>query len=106
MNPFVLFSRITRKLATTHPYLQVGWYLSSPSLEYKGRAFACFQDGYLNVKYNDEHELAILGVKASQKSGRIFNIQEGRWIQVPFYYHTDWEKLTELALSKAKEDYG
>lgn len=105
MSPVVLFYQITRKLATLHPYLEKSSLLSSPSLEYKGRAFACCKDGLLTIKIKNREQLESLGVRSNAPNGSMLNYN-GKWIQIPYYYHMDWEALTAIALHDAQEELG
>lgn len=107
MSPFVLFTQIAHRLSKLYPDLETSRYLSAPSLEYKGRTFACCSsEGWLSIKLDDETDLAQWGVKSQKSDGVAFNFNHGKWIQVPFYFHLDWENITQLAYDKAKEEYG
>jgi hypothetical protein len=106
MSALVLFSQITRKLSTLYPYLDKSSLLSAPSLEYKGRAFACCRDGLLTIKINDRQRLELLGVKSNHSNGTILSRKNGKWVQIPYYYHMDWETLTEIALEDAVAEFG
>lgn len=106
MSPLVLFAQITRKLSTLYPFLDQSSLLSSPSLEYKGRAFACCKDGLLTLKINDRQQLKLLGVRPNHQNTTLLCRQDGRWIQIPYYYHMDWETLTQMALEDAVAEFG
>jgi hypothetical protein len=106
MSPLVLFSQITRKLSTLYPNLDKSSLLSAPSLEYKGRAFACCKDGLLTIKISNKQQLENLGVRSNHSNGVFFSRQNGKWVQIPYYYHMDWETLTELALEDAVAEFG
>jgi hypothetical protein len=106
MSPLVLFAQITRKLSALYPFLDQSSLLSSPSLEYKGRAFACCKDGLLTLKISDRQQLDLLGVRANHGNGTLLSRHNGKWIQIPYYYHMDWETLTQIALEDAVAEFG
>jgi hypothetical protein len=105
MSPLALFFSILQNLEKKHMHLACGSMLSAPAIEYKGRAFAvCCQDGIL-VKLQDPAVFSDRGIRVAQeyrpfKTGVVL----GSWRQVPYYYHSDWADLAELALAALRSE--
>lgn len=107
MSPLALFFSIMHNLEKRHTHLAFGSMLSAPALEYKGRAFAvCCRDQML-VKIHDPEVFNDLGIRATSEY-RPFNngVVLKSWRQVPYYYHSDWADLAELALVALREEIG
>jgi len=105
MSPLTLFFSILHNLEQKHTHLAQGSLLSAPAIEYKGRAFAvCCHDRML-VKLHDPDVFQDRGIRAVSEY-RPFNtgIVLGAWRQVPYYYHSDWADLVELALASIREE--
>lgn len=105
MSPLALFFSILQNLEKTQPHLARGSMLSAPAIEYKGRAFAvCCQDKML-VKIHDPSVFLDRGIRAVSEF-RPFNngMTLGNWRLVPFYYHSDWADLAELALADLRQE--
>lgn len=105
MSPLALFFSILRNLEKKHTHLAQGLVLSAPAIEYKGRAFVvCCQDQML-VKLQDPAVFSNLGIRAFSEyhpfnSGMALDT----WRQVPYYYHSDWQDLAELALAAIRQE--
>ena len=107
MSPLALFFSIMHSLEKRHTHLAFGSMLSAPALEYKGRAFAvCCQDKML-VKIHDPEVFSNMGIRAASEY-RPFNngIVLKSWRQIPYYYHSDWPDLAELALVALRDEIG
>jgi hypothetical protein len=105
MSPLTLFFSILHNLEQKHTHLAQGSLLSAPAIEYKGRAFAvCCKDRML-LKLHDHAVFNDRGIRTVPEY-RPFNsgivLDAGR--QVPFYYHSDWAELVELALASIREE--
>ena len=100
MSPLALFFSILHSLEKKHTHLAEGSMLSAPAIEYKGRAIAvCHRDGML-IKLHDPTIFNERGIRAVSEC-RPFNTGMSlvAWRQVPYYYHSDWADLVELALA-------
>lgn len=107
MSPLTLFFNIMHHLEKTHTHLARGSMLSAPALEYKGRAFAVCCKDWMLVKLQDPGVFSDRGIHAAPEY-RPFNngIVLKSWRQVPYYYHSDWADLAELALDALQEEIG
>ncbi len=105
MSPLALFMGILQNLEKRHTHLARGVLLSAPAIEYKGRAFAvCCKDRLL-IKLQDPEAFSGRGIHIFPefrpfRSGMTLSA----WRQIPYYYHSDWEELAELALGKLREE--
>ena len=99
MSALTLFINIVHNLQKRHPHLQRGHVLSSPAIEYKGRAFAfCAKDNIV-LKLGDVALLEREGIRAAQHFMPFSDQVPSRsWTKVPYYYHHDWATLMEEAL--------
>ena len=105
MSPLALFFNILHNLERQHTHLGQGSMLSAPAMEYKGRAFAvCHKDKML-IKLEDPAIYSSRGIRAVSEY-RPFNtgMPLMTWRQVPYYYHSDWADLAELALSAIRQE--
>jgi len=107
MSPLALFFSILHNLEKRHMHLACGSVLSSPALEYKGRAFAvCCKDGML-VKLHDPEVFSNRGIRATQEYRPFTNgLVLKSWRQIPYYYHSDWAELAEMALVALRDEIG
>ena len=80
--------------------------MSLPSIEYKGRAFAFLHDGVIALRIDNSEHLESLGVKHQKSKEHLARFQNGNWVEIPYYFHGDWEELTSMALQDAQELYG
>jgi hypothetical protein len=105
MSPLTLFFKILHNLEQKHTHLAQGSLLSAPAIEYKGRAFAVCCNDQVLVKLHDPDVFNDRGIRAVSEY-RPFNtgIVLGAWRQVPFYYHSDWAELIELALASIRDE--
>ena len=103
MFPLATFNRVIHQLEQRYSHLARGQMLSSPAIEYKGRAFAFCQQDKMIIKYLDREVLIGIGIRATQDY-RPFTKQVSlsQWCEVPFYYHADWTELAEMALDALK----
>lgn len=93
-------------MESLHPHLRKSTLLSSPSMEYKGRAFAMMYDDRIVLNLDSQHlpESGILGWQYFKPYGRPVYLQ--KWVEVPYYYHTDWPELAHQALERLKSSLG
>ncbi len=106
MTALAFFMNLYARMESLHPHLRKSTLLSSPSIEYKGRAFAMMYEDRIVLKL-DGHELpepGILGWQYYRPYGRPVYLQ--KWVEVPFYYHHDWPDLAEKALYGLKDSMG
>ena len=106
MTALAFFMNLCARMESLHPHLRKATLLSSPSIEYKGRAFAMMYEDRIVLKL-DGHELpesGILGWQYYKPYGRSVYLQ--KWVEVPFYYHHDWPDLAEKALYGLKDSLG
>jgi len=105
MFPLAIFNHVIDQLEQRYSHLARGQMLSSPAIEYKGRAFAfCHKDNMI-IKYDDRQVLVNIGIRATQDYRPFTNrVSLSRWCEVPFYYHADWTELAEMALDALKEE--
>lgn len=107
MSPLALFFSIMHNLEKRHTHLARGSMLSSPAIEYKGRAFAICCHDRMIVKIHDPEVFSGRGIHATPdyhpfNSGIVLK----SWREVPYYYHSDWADLAELALDALREEIG
>lgn len=107
MSPLSIFYLVLSHLESRHTDLARGKMLSSPAIEYKGRAFAfCHRDTMI-IKYRDADELVNKGIRATQEYRPFQNMMSfSEWREVPFYYQDDWPELAEMALGALKDEIG
>jgi hypothetical protein len=93
-------------MESLHPHLRKSTLLSSPSMEYKGRAFAMVYEDriVLNLDGQSLPDSGILGWHYYKPYGHPIYLQ--KWVEVPFYYHADWPDLAEKALIRLKDSMG
>jgi hypothetical protein len=106
MNALSYFARLCNRMENLHPHLQKSTLMSAPSIEYKGRAFAMMHGESIVLKLDDKllPETKIVGWQYFRRKGRALLFQQ--WVEVPFYYHTDWPDLVEKALDRLKSSLG
>ena len=105
MFPLAIFNLVIDDLEQRYSHLARGQMLSSPAIEYKGRAFAFCQKDNMIIKYHDRQVLVNIGIRATQDYRPFTNrMSLSRWCEVPFYYHADWTELAEMALDAMKEE--
>ena len=75
-------------------------------MEYKGRAFAMMYEDRIVLKLDDGSlpDTETLGWQYYKPYGQPVYLQ--KWVEVPFYYHTDWHSLLEQALDGMKITLG
>jgi len=106
MTALAFFMNLCARMESLHPHLRKSTLLSSPSIEYKGRAFAMMHDDRIVLKLDGQElpESGILGWQYYQPLGRPVYLQ--KWVEVPYYYHHDWPDLAEKALYGLKDSLG
>ena len=106
MTALTFFMNLCARMESTHPHLRKSTLLSSPSIEYKGRAFAMIHEDRIVLKL-DGHQLPesrLIGWQYYKPYGRPVFLQ--RWVEVPYYFHHDWQELAEKALHGLKDSLG
>lgn len=109
MSPLAFFLGIATYLEDNFKHIKRGSMLSSPALEYKGRAFAFCEDDRMILKLRDGRNdvLSERNIRGCQRYAPFGDrLISDQWIQVPFYYHLDWKDLAELALVELQHEYG
>ena len=105
MFPLAIFNHVIDELERRYTHLGRGQMLSSPAIEYKGRAFAFCQKDNMIIKYNDRQLLVNIGIRGTQDYRPFTNrVTLSQWCEVPFYYHADWTELAEMALDALKNE--
>lgn len=106
MTALAVFKNVCARLQDLHPHLNQATLLSAPSLEYKGRAFAMIHQDRIVLRIGREAlpERKAIGWQYFRPQGRPVYLQQ--WVEVPFYYHEDWQELAERALSGLKGAIG
>ena len=105
MFPLAIFNLVIDNLEQRYSHLARGQILSSPAIEYKGRAFAFCQKDNMIIKYHDREVLINIGIRATQDYRPFTNrVSFSQWCEVPFYYHADWTSLAEMALDALKDE--
>ena len=106
MNALSFFLNLCARMESHHPHLRKSTLLSSPSMEYKGRAFAMIHDDRIVLKLDgqDLGTTGQLGWQYYKPYGRPLYLQN--WVEVPFYFHHDWPQLAEQALDDLKGSLG
>ena len=106
MNPLAFFMNLCARMERHHPHIRKSTLLSSPSMEYKGRAFAMIHDDRIVLKLagKDLHSSGMLAWQSFKPYGRPVYLQN--WVEVPFYFHQDWPDLAEQALVDLKDSLG
>ena len=106
MNALSFFMTLCARMEMHHPHLRKSTLLSSPSMEYKGRAFAMIHDDRIVLKLNGQELVTTsnLGWQYYKPYGRAMYLQN--WVEVPFYFHHDWPQLAEQALDDLKGSLG
>lgn len=106
MNALSFFQNLCTRMESLHPHLRKSTLLSAPSMEYKGRAFAMMYDDRIVLNLDGHHlpESGILGWQYFKPYGRPVYLQ--KWVEVPYYYHTDWPELAQQALDHMKVTLG
>lgn len=109
MSPLAFFLSIATYLESNFRHINRGYMLSSPALEYKGRAFAFCQEDRMIVKLGEEQAPA-LNARNIRCCPRYIPFNGGhssdQWIQIPFYYYLDWREIAELAIEDLQDQYG
>lgn len=107
MSSHTIFNQVISHLQERHKHLAIGKMLSSPAIEYKGRAFAfCCRDNMI-IKYGDTEQLMVLGIRATQEYKPFSNMMSfSQWREVPYYYRDDWMSLAEMALTALQDEIG
>lgn len=106
MTALAFFMNLCARLESLHPHLAKSTLLSAPSIEYKGRAFAMMHEDRIVLKL-DEHQLPhskIIGWQYYKPYGKPVYLQH--WVEVPYYFHHDWQELAEKALHGLKDSLG
>ena len=106
MTALSFFMNLCARMESHHPHLRKSTLLSSPSMEYKGRAFAMMYDDRIVLKIDSQAlpDHGTVGWQYYKPYGQPVYLQ--KWVEVPFYYHTDWHDLAEQALVGLKDDLG
>ena len=106
MNALYFFMCLCTQMENLHPHLRKSTLLSSPSMEYKGRAFAMIHEDRIVLKLDGQEldEAGKLGWQYFKHSSRPVYLQ--KWVEVPFYFHHAWPQLAELALDDLKGSLG
>ena len=107
MSPHTIFNQVISQLLERHKHLAIGKMLSSPAIEYKGRAFAfCYRDTMI-IKYGDTDQLMSCGIRATQEYRPFSNrMTFSQWREVPYYYRDDWTLVAEMALGALQDEIG
>lgn len=106
MNAHAFFLNLCAHLGDHYPNLHTATLFSSPSLEYKGRAFAMVGDDriILRLSQTDLPEKVNIGWQYYKSNGRALFLT--KWVEVPYYYRHDWAELTERALLRIRDTIG
>lgn len=106
MNALAFFMNLCARMERHHPHIRKSTLLSSPSMEYKGRAFAMVYEDRIVLKLNGQElpATAALGWQYHRPYGRPVYLQN--WVEVPYYFHHDWPDLAEQALDHLKDVLG
>jgi hypothetical protein len=106
MNALAFFMNLCTQMERLHPHIRKSTLLSSPSMEYKGRAFAmvCEDRIVLKLSGQDLPPGAALGWQYYKPYGRPLYLQN--WVEIPFYFHHDWPSLAQQALDHLKAVLG
>ncbi len=106
MTALAFFMNLCARMESLHPHLRKSTLLSSPSIEYKGRAFAMIHEDRIVLKLDGQElpESGVLGWQYYKPHGRPVYLQ--KWVEVPYYYHHDWPELAEKALYGLKDSLG
>ena len=106
MNPLAFFLSLCARMESQHPHLRKSTLLSSPSIEYKGRAFAMIHEDriVLKLKGNELPHSKVIGWQYYKPHGRPVFLQQ--WVEVPYYFHHEWQGLVEKALHGLKDTLG
>ncbi len=106
MTAIAFFLSLFARMESAHPHLRRSTLLSSPSMEYKGRAFAMIHDDRIVLKLEDQDlpETSAVGWQYYKPYGRPMYLQ--KWVEVPYYYSHDWPELVEKALLDMKSTLG
>jgi len=102
MNALAFFMNLCARMESHHPHIRKSTLLSSPSMEYKGRAFAMVYDARIVLKLNGRDLPATnsLGWQYYKPYGHPVYLQN--WVEIPFYFHQEWPELAEQALDHLK----
>lgn len=106
MTALAFFMNLCARMESLHPHLRKSTLLSSPSMEYKGRAFAMIHEDRIVLKLDRQElpEPGIVGWQYYKPHGNPGYLQ--KWVEVPYYYHYDWPDLVEKALHGLKDALG
>ncbi len=106
MTALAFFMNLFARMESLHPHLRRSTLLSSPSIEYKGRAFGMIQEDRIILRLDNEllPETRQIGWQFYKPNGRPVYLQQ--WVEVPYYYHHDWPELAEKALIDMKDRLG
>ena len=104
MSPLATFFSIVNQFENSHRFIDRGFVLSAPALEYKGRAFAFCRDGEIVVRLRG-CDPGSLGIRAFRSCHPFKNSQSlPAWFQIPYYYQSDWNTVALKALESVKEE--
>lgn len=106
MTALAYFMNLCARMESVHPHLRKSTLLSSPSMEYKGRAFAMIHEDRIVLKLDTQQipGSRIIGWQYYKPYGKPVYLQ--RWVEVPYYFHQDWQELAEKALHGLKNSLG
>jgi hypothetical protein len=109
MSALAFFLNIATHFEKNFRHIERGSVLSSPALEYKGRAFAFCRNDNMVIKLH-EHTSNELNKRNIRTSGHYApfgdSLKLNSWIQIPYYFHKDWEELAALALEDLQSQVG
>lgn len=106
MTALAFFLSLCARMENLHPHLRKSTLLSSPSMEYKGRAFAMIHDDRIVLRIDKQRlpETKKIGWQYFKPYGRPVYLQQ--WVEVPYYFHHDWPELAEKAFLDLKDKLG
>ena len=94
-----LFLSIATRFEKEFNDINQGYLLSSPSIEYRGKAFALLKNDALIIRLAQGQTPENFGVRA-YRPYRPFKSTMQTWFEIPSYYQSDWELLGKAALNK------
>ena len=106
MSALTYFMNLCLRMEGQDPYLHKSTLLSAPSIEYKGRAFAMVCEDSIVLKIDGQilPDSKTLGWQYFKPYGQPIYLQ--KWVEIPYYYHTDWHDLVVKALNNVKVSLG
>ncbi len=106
MSALAYFMNLCAQMERQDPFLHKSTLLSAPSIEYKGRAFAMVYHDSIVLKIESQilPDPSTLGWQYFKPYGQPVYLQ--KWVEISYYYHSDWVDLVEKALNDVKISLG